>query len=143
VLDNASTKTLIEQAELLVEIGELQEALERYNRLVETGPPHPYFFKRRATIHSLLEDWTRAIEDARRAIELNPDDADIYISIGVYMTWDLFSLKEIVIHQHTRVLEQVIHYYKESLERDPTSFRMAEPDGDLSIHAAVGRGHCG
>ncbi len=64
--------------------GEYREAIELYTRSLECIPSaEAYTF--RGWAHSLLEEYEEAIEDCKRAIEVDPDFGNPYNDIGAYL----------------------------------------------------------
>lgn len=56
--------------------GELEKALEDYNRALEINPRYVIALSNRAGAWSRLREYDKAIEDCNRAIEYGPADSD-------------------------------------------------------------------
>ncbi|MDT8068130.1 MAG: tetratricopeptide repeat protein [Terriglobia bacterium] len=64
--------------------GEYREAIELYTKSIEAFPSaEPYTF--RGWAYSYLEDYEQAIEDCKRAIEIDPEFGNPYNDIGAYL----------------------------------------------------------
>jgi tetratricopeptide (TPR) repeat protein len=64
--------------------GEYREAIELYTKSIEAFPSaEAYTF--RGWAYSYLEDYQQAIEDCKRAIEIDPEFGNPYNDIGAYL----------------------------------------------------------
>lgn len=100
-----------------------EEAIKVLTKIIEysvSGNPYiPLSLNLRHSIYSKLGKWDLAIADILTSIELEPDAESNYLSLGVLKTWKLFYSKNYRIDDNNEVLEEVINYYKECLQRNP------------------------
>ncbi len=79
-----TAKGLFEEAYAKQMAGELQAAIDLYTRSIEAYPTaEAYTF--RGWTYSFLHDVERAIEDCKRAIQVDPDFGNPYNDIGAYL----------------------------------------------------------
>ena len=64
-------------------LGENEEALSLYTRLIELDPDSASYYDRRSTILHRMKRYPEAVEDDTQAIKLDPDNAKYYHSRGV------------------------------------------------------------
>ena len=62
--------------------GKFEEALDCFNRAIETYPKNHRFFANRSLICFLLSQFNEALEDAEKAISLNPENSKAYFNKG-------------------------------------------------------------
>ncbi|KAG8935484.1 hypothetical protein FRC02_008036 [Tulasnella sp. 418] len=88
-----------------------KEAIEAYNKAVESDPFNPVYYSNRAAAHSSLEDHYSAIEDAQKAIEVDPKFSKAYSRMGhaYYCVEDY---------------DNAVDAYKKGLELDPNNAAM-------------------
>ena len=59
-----------------------KEALDCYTKAIEIDPNDPILYSNRSLMHSNLNEFDLAIEDAEIAIELKPDYSKAYLRLG-------------------------------------------------------------
>ncbi len=59
---------------------EARASVEHYTQLLEGDPDNPLLLSRRALAYQLLEDWTRALADYDRCIQLEPERPGPYLN---------------------------------------------------------------
>ena len=79
-VDSVSTRLL--QAQVLIDRGEAQHALDALDGLIDLDPRSAAVYSLRGTIHHGLGQQLRAIEDFGTAIEQNPNFAEYYYNRG-------------------------------------------------------------
>ena len=62
--------------------GKFEEALDCFNRAIETYPKNHRFFNNRSQACFLLSQFNEALEDAEKAISLNPENSKAYFNKG-------------------------------------------------------------
>ena len=67
---------------LYSETGRMNLAIDCYSKAI-TMKPMEYFFQRRATCYTLLNNYKMAMLDYTKAIEMNPANAEMYFNRGV------------------------------------------------------------
>ena len=72
-----------DHAVCIFQLGRTKEALQQFDRAVELEPDHPYRYASRAWIRAAMKDVDGAIEDYRKALELDPDDAIALNNLGL------------------------------------------------------------
>lgn len=72
-----------DRAVCLFQVGRKKEALNELNRAVELQPDYSYRYASRAYIRNAMKDIMGAIEDYKKAIELDPDDAISLNNLGM------------------------------------------------------------
>jgi len=108
-------------AQLYSESGDYENAERCYTQAIDRAPPHWDFYSRRASVASNLLDFEQAIRDTRRAIELAPDNATLYWSLGGYILSNALVRHEAMLGTHdTRWADEVLNSYALSLEKDPS-----------------------
>ena len=93
--------------------------LECYNRLIENDT-QPSYFSERADTKRCLDDFTGAVNDMNRAIELDPGRGFYYRQRGVNRLEIVKTAKDISDSDRKELLERVAADYKASKERNPT-----------------------
>jgi Flp pilus assembly protein TadD len=73
-------------ASALVKNGEIEEAIEHYNKAIRLAPEYDNAYKNRGIAYTKLGRYQMAIEDYNKAIHLKPDNADVYYNRGVTYT---------------------------------------------------------
>lgn len=63
--------------------GKVQEALDCYNRILETNPDNDLILNNKAIALITIGRYEEALVNSRRAASINPDSADIWINMGV------------------------------------------------------------
>ena len=112
-------ETLYEMAHIASASGDFETALAHYNQLLELTPDNAMFRHARASLFAKMKHWDEAIHDCKTGIHLAPDDADVYLSLGVYLTWKIFEPADPSILGDNPVLLEIIGYYQESIRRNP------------------------
>lgn len=74
---------LNDRAVCLFHMGRKQEALSELDKGVEMQPDYSYRYSSRAYIRSAMKDIDGAIEDYKKAIELDPEDAIAHNNLGL------------------------------------------------------------
>ncbi|MCI8283983.1 MAG: tetratricopeptide repeat protein [Firmicutes bacterium] len=69
-------------ADKCFETGDMVAAVKYYTKAIELDKMDYISYKRRAVIHSRINEDETALEDINRAMLLNPDDPEIYVIIG-------------------------------------------------------------
>ncbi len=81
-LGQAPVDTQVELAWALIHTGELAEAIETINKSLETGPPSGRAFFLLGTAHEQLQDYEKAKDAYRQAINLLPGLAEAYYGMA-------------------------------------------------------------
>ena len=76
-------RRLRSEARKKMRLGENEEALSLYTRLIEMYPKDAEYYDRRSTILHWMKRYSEAVEDDTRAIELDPGNGKYYYSRGV------------------------------------------------------------
>lgn len=58
------------------------EAIESYTKAVNADPTNPVYYSNRAAAFSSIEDHDSAIDDAKKAAELDPSFVKAYSRLG-------------------------------------------------------------
>ena len=105
-------------------------------RIIESTPPHPHYFKRRAWINRMMGEFDNAINDMNKAIDLDPDDGNSYWERGACYAHKLSLEKNIEGNRKKQMLVKILHDYKASVERNPTSPEacLAVLETDMLLH---------
>lgn len=74
---------LHDRAVCLFQLGRKTESLDLLNRAATLEPDNPYRYASRAWIRAAMKDVDGAIEDYRKALELDPDDAITLNNLGL------------------------------------------------------------
>ena len=74
---------LHDRAVCIFQLGRKKEALQQLDEAVALEPDNPYRYSSRAWIRAALKDVDGAIEDYRKALELDPDDAITLNNLGL------------------------------------------------------------
>ena len=74
---------LHDRAVCLFQLGRKTESLDLLNRAAALEPDNPYRYASRAWIRAAMKDVDGAIEDYRKALELDPDDAITLNNLGL------------------------------------------------------------
>lgn len=80
---NADANCLHDRSICLFHLDRKQEALEGLNLAVELDPDYSYRYASRAWMRNATGDIHGAIEDYKRAIELDPEDAIAHNNLGL------------------------------------------------------------
>lgn len=72
-----------DRAVCLFQVGRKNEALSELNRAVELQPDYSYRYASRAYIRNAMKDIMGAIDDYKKAIELDPEDAISLNNLGM------------------------------------------------------------
>lgn len=72
-----------DHAVCIFQLGRTKEALQEFDRAVALEPENPYRYASRAWIRAAMKDVDGAIEDYRKALELDPDDAIALNNLGL------------------------------------------------------------
>jgi tetratricopeptide (TPR) repeat protein len=82
--ERSSDSNLIhDRAVCIFQLGRTKEALQEFNRAVELDPDNPYRYSSRAWIRASMKDVDGAIEDYKKALGLDPDDAIALNNLGL------------------------------------------------------------
>ena len=74
---------LHDRAVCVFQLGRKKEALDQLDEAVALEPDNPYRYSSRAWIRAALKDVDGAIEDYRKALDLDPDDAITLNNLGL------------------------------------------------------------
>ena len=74
---------LHDRAVCLFQLGRKTESLDLLNRAAALEPDNPYRYASRAWIRAAMKDVDGAIDDYRKALELDPDDAITLNNLGL------------------------------------------------------------
>ncbi len=72
-----------DRAVCIFQLGRTKEALQEFDRAVLLNPDNPYRYASRAWIRAAMKDVDGAIEDYKKALELDPDDAIALNNLGL------------------------------------------------------------
>ena len=95
-------ETLRETAFSQMKRGEFEEALASFDLHIAAHPADAFALQGRGLDHFRLKHWAKAIADFSKAKELNPDDLENWIGLGLSLAADL------QIHPALDVLETLI-----------------------------------
>jgi len=112
---------LLQHAELLINAGQLPDALILYDRIIEQSRPASYLLQRRGWLRRLTGDFTGANADYDQAIKLSPDDASLYCDRGACLSHRMSNMPDLDRQMKMECLEQVVDNYQACVERDPTN----------------------
>ncbi|MEZ4721828.1 MAG: tetratricopeptide repeat protein [Flavobacteriales bacterium] len=73
---------LVSQGQKQLEMGQNDEALNLYNKAIQTDPEYLDAYLKRAFVYSIQEKHQLAIQDYDKIIELNPKNSYMYVSRG-------------------------------------------------------------
>ena len=121
MLSDQEIKYFVEKAESYIDSRDFEQALRCYNQIIENTPPHPYFFKRRAFCHRMMENMDKAIDNFTVALKLDPDDGVTYWERGACYNDKPYQEGIVDENKKKNLLEKALNDYKSSLERIPTS----------------------
>jgi len=87
----------------LIQEGNIEEAINYYDKVIESNPDQPSFYYNRGLAWHMREDFERALEDYSKAIQLDSEFISAYLNRGLarYHLGDL----EGAIQDYNRVLE--------------------------------------
>ena len=87
--------------------------MERFTTLIETAPDFAEGYNQRAIAYFLLEEWSQAIRDCKRAISLNPNHFGAFAGMG---------------HVYVRLgkINEAIDAYQQALVINPNLVSIAE-----------------
>lgn len=72
-----------EQGRSLYEAGKYEEALDVFNRILESEPRNADAYMYRSSCWAVLGDLNRALADCNSAIDINPGSAELYVNRGL------------------------------------------------------------
>lgn len=81
-LDPGCHKYAYAVADKCFETGDMNGALKYYTKAIELDAEDSVSLKRRALICSLRDEKQKAVDDIQRAVELQPDDPEVYLILG-------------------------------------------------------------
>ena len=119
VSDSCELRALVHHAELLIETGQLIDALALYDRIIQQSRPASHLLQRRGWLRRLTGEFDGSIADYDRAIELSPDDAGLYCDRGACLAHRMSTMPNLDGQTRKESLERVIADYRASVERDP------------------------
>lgn len=125
MLSDHEIKYLVEKAESYFDSKDFQQALKSYNQIIENAQPHSSYFIKRGTIWRLMGHSEKAISDLNKAIELDPDNATVYLLRAPCYNYDISQAlsygQELEKYEERKyILKQSLKDYKAAIERDPT-----------------------
>lgn len=112
---------LIKKAIAAFSMDDYALSLEYLQPLVSRQPVNPAVFELQAVAYAGLRDWDHAIENIQQVIRLNPDRAESYLHIAIYLTMKLSDARPDGFHDHAGLIEEVLDHYNACLERDPSN----------------------
>lgn len=112
---------LLNKAIASLSSGDFAQSLRYLQPLASWRSPEPFIFEVRANAYAGLRDWDRAINNIQQVIRLNPDHADGYLCIGIYLTMKLSDARPDRFIDHLALIEEVLVNYSACLERDPSN----------------------
>jgi len=112
---------LLKKAVACLFTGDFEESLGYLQPLERWQPPDPFVFEVRASACAGLRDWDHAITNIEQVIKLNPDHADGYLSIAIYLTMKLSDARPDRFLDHHALIGKILDYYNACLERDPSN----------------------
>ncbi|XP_065904749.1 small glutamine-rich tetratricopeptide repeat-containing protein alpha-like [Dysidea avara] len=96
------------QGNVKLDSGDYAEAVELYTKAIEIDGNNATFFANRAAAHMYLQDYAKAKEDCKIAVEKNPGYAKAYHRLGR-------------ICAHLNEKEDAKEYYTKAIEIDPSN----------------------
>jgi tetratricopeptide (TPR) repeat protein len=84
--DNEMANELMSAGIALMVLGRNEEALDRFNKVVEIAPDFAEGWNKRATVHYLLDEYQESVDDIERTLELEPRHFGALSGLGlIYM----------------------------------------------------------
>jgi len=77
-----SKKDYLKSANLLLDQGKLQEAIDNYQILAELTPDESWIYIKLGDVHQSLEQCDEAIENYRKAVSISPERSGLYRKLG-------------------------------------------------------------
>lgn len=68
---------------ILIKLQDYRNSLIKLNELVESNPSKSEYFVQRADIYYLMESWQFALNDYSMALDINPNQAEVYYHFGM------------------------------------------------------------
>ncbi|KAF9513789.1 hypothetical protein BS47DRAFT_1295834 [Hydnum rufescens UP504] len=80
--DRSAAETLKQAGNAHMSAKAYTKAIESYTRAAELDPTNPVYYSNRAAAYSSIEDHDRAIEDAQKALKVDPAFVKAYSRLG-------------------------------------------------------------
>ena len=112
---------LLDKSLASLSTGNFAQTLKYLQPLASWHPSDPYIFQLQAYAYAGLRDWDHAINNIQQVIRLNPDHADGYLDVAIYLTLKLSDERPESFLDHHDLIKEVLDYYNLCLERDPSN----------------------
>lgn len=108
-----SVDAMLEDGKNLLKNEAYQEAVERFTSVIEAAPSFAEGYNQRAIAYFMLEEWSKAVQDCKQTISLNPDHFGAFAGMG---------------HVYVRLgkIDEAIEAYKQALTINPSLIGIAE-----------------
>ncbi len=130
-LDASSPQTLFEQGNDLVQSGQLQRAVEAYQKAIELDPNYQAAYANLGVVYYQLEQLDLAAQQYEKALEIDPSDGDVAYNLGALkLQQALLSGSE----PNPDLINEAIDQLQNALELSPD---LAEPYFSLGVAHAI------
>lgn len=100
-------ESLKKEGNVLFQKQKYEKAAEKYSQAIEKDPLNKILYSNRAACYAKLQKNEQGIEDAKKAIEIDPTYAKAYARLGTFY-----------FHDNS---EESLKYYEKALEYDPSN----------------------